>query len=377
MASSRPATSTDATAAYKEEDQQQRLADSIYEDDDDEEWRALFQQQGRDTTLPSAYPAASRRITSSRTLSYYQDLDDTRGFRQSLPLPAFLTLNNANARSPTEEEVLLYGDDYDDEDQAKVLPCGVAVSSKQKASFSTRSSSLKSDQQKQRQSKLNFRKRTQLPLSQSISTPSSSTATAIAGSASKAKGRPLLVWENMVCGAISRSVAQTIMHPANTMKTMLQQSNAPPLTSFLTPDKLPVLFRGAGANFILSVPHGAINFAVLEKVRKEMSRAVQASDYWREREERIGPALDFLSSAISTICCSVVSTPQMMITDNIMAGNYNNLPDAIRGLASQGNGLQGFYARGWWPGLVGKIPSYVSVHHILYCAVDSWTLLCL
>jgi hypothetical protein len=48
----------------------------------------------------------------------------------------------------------------------------------------------------------------------------------------------------------------------------------------------------------------------------------------------------------------------MMITDNIMAGNYPNLPEALVGLAKD-RGIKGFYA-GWWPGLAGKIPSYVS-----------------
>lgn len=42
--------------------------------------------------------------------------------------------------------------------------------------------------------------------------------------------------------------------------------------------------------------------------------------------------------------------------DNIMAGNYANLPSAISGLSSS-RGIMGFYS-GWWPGLVGKIPSY-------------------
>jgi solute carrier family 25 S-adenosylmethionine transporter 26 len=44
------------------------------------------------------------------------------------------------------------------------------------------------------------------------------------------------------------------------------------------------------------------------------------------------------------------------LSDNIMAGNYPNLPSAISGLA-QNRGIAGFYT-GWWPGLVGKIPSY-------------------
>ena len=37
--------------------------------------------------------------------------------------------------------------------------------------------------------------------------------------------RPLVFVEAMLCGAVSRSTAQTLMHPANTMKTILQVSN--------------------------------------------------------------------------------------------------------------------------------------------------------
>jgi hypothetical protein len=49
------------------------------------------------------------------------------------------------------------------------------------------------------------------------------------------------------------------MHPANVIKIMLQTQHGqmPELT-------FKVLSRGAGAQFIMSVPHGAINFAVLE-----------------------------------------------------------------------------------------------------------------
>lgn len=174
--------------------------------------------------------------------------------------------------------------------------------------------------------------------------------------------RPLVFWENMVCGAISRSIAQTVMHPANAMKTILQSyrgaTDRPTIFSLAQPRNFPTLTRGAGANFLLSVPHGAVNFAVLEFVRREMSRLVASNPALAKRAENFGPGLDFLSSAISTICCSVVSTPQMMITDNIMAGNYPNLPKAATGLW-QSQGIAGFYS-GWWPGLAGKIPSYVS-----------------
>ena len=171
--------------------------------------------------------------------------------------------------------------------------------------------------------------------------------------------RPLVFWESMVSGAISRSIAQTVMHPANTMKTILQSSRGgPSFRELAQPKMFKMLTRGAGANFLLSVPHGAVNFAVLEFVRLQMGNAVDRVTFLKERKEAIGPGLDFVSSAISTICCSVVSTPQMMVTDNIMAGNYPNLGAAVTGLYQQ-RGIAGFYA-GWWPGIVGKIPSYVS-----------------
>ena len=135
------------------------------------------------------------------------------------------------------------------------------------------------------------------------------------------------------------------------MKTILQ-SQSTSKTTFLKlmhPKNFKMLTRGAGAQFLLSVPHGACNFAVLEYTRRIMGNIFG--------ENKTGPALDFTSSAIATICCSAVSTPQMMITDNIMAGNFPTFASAIRGIYSESNNLNGFY-RGWFPGIAGKIPSY-------------------
>ena len=171
--------------------------------------------------------------------------------------------------------------------------------------------------------------------------------------------RPLEFWETMLCGAISRSTAQTIMHPANTMKTMLQNSKGPVVPAILELMKLSSFHRltyGAGTNFLLSVPQGALNFSVLEFVRRRLGHMVAANPYLAERSDRLGAGLDFVSSSISTVVCSVVATPQMMITDNIMAGNYPNLFRSVEGLAKSG-GIKAFY-RGWLPAMVGKIPSY-------------------
>ncbi|GMH68994.1 hypothetical protein TL16_g05057 [Triparma laevis f. inornata] len=80
----------------------------------------------------------------------------------------------------------------------------------------------------------------------------------------------------MICGAVSRSTAQTIMHPANTMKTILQSQRSTSSTftfaELLRPRNFKMLTRGAGAQFLLSVPHGACNFAVLETTRRLMAK---------------------------------------------------------------------------------------------------------
>ena len=182
------------------------------------------------------------------------------------------------------------------------------------------------------------------------------------GGGTVAVARRLHFWEAMICGAVSRSAAQTIMHPANTMKTILQSSRKipgqKPLTvlSFTQWKYAKTLTRGAGAQLILSIPHGAVNFAVLELVRRQMNSVVSRSRH-ADTMKNFGPVFDFLSSAMSTICCSVVSTPQMMICDNIMAGTYPNLLAASKSLMKD-KGIAGFYV-GWWPGIAGKIPSYV------------------
>ena len=66
--------------------------------------------------------------------------------------------------------------------------------------------------------------------------------------------------------------------------------------------------------------------------------------------------LDFVSSALSTFICSAVSTPQMVLTDRIMAGVYPDFLTAIASIAKK-EGIQGFYM-GWLPSVVQKIPSY-------------------
>lgn len=57
------------------------------------------------------------------------------------------------------------------------------------------------------------------------------------------------------------SVAQTSLHPANVIKTLLQTKGS---FGAILPLTWATLSRGAGAQFLLSLPNGALHFAVLE-----------------------------------------------------------------------------------------------------------------
>lgn len=164
--------------------------------------------------------------------------------------------------------------------------------------------------------------------------------------------RILTVWGLLLAGSIARSAAATAVHPLNVMKIMLQRREG----------KMPEftwdgLMRGSGSQLLWSIPHGAFSFTVIENTKKQLS-------YWSEKLEFekvipkhiLTPMMDFLSSCVSTFICSVISTPQMVTTDRIMAKVYPNLPRAIQRIFET-EGLRGFYA-GWLPALMQKIPSY-------------------
>jgi len=64
-------------------------------------------------------------------------------------------------------------------------------------------------------------------------------------------------------GALSRTFAQTIMHPINTFKTILQVRGSK--LSQVTPERL---LRGADAQFLMSLPHGKSNKIVKGEQRE-------------------------------------------------------------------------------------------------------------
>lgn len=167
-------------------------------------------------------------------------------------------------------------------------------------------------------------------------------------------------WGHMAAGAVSRTIAQSLLHPADVVKTVLQ-------TQKITGEKvawtLPVLMRGMDVQLCFSLPHGAFSYAITEFVKGFMDKHVPY--------KRAGFALDFLSSAASTLLCSIVSTPQMVLHDRCMAGIYPSLGAGVREVLRT-QGPAGFYS-GWVPSIVEKIPSYGLTWMFFKQLQEAWT----
>jgi len=162
--------------------------------------------------------------------------------------------------------------------------------------------------------------------------------------------------QTMIAGALSRTIAQMAVHPLNTFKTMLQVKHVnkagkvTALPKILLRDvSMARLLKGADSQFIFSFPHGALYFYVIENVKHQIS-------YLRVLPKGFEFLADLTSSIVSTCICSIISTPQMVITDRLMANQYPSLPSAVSSII-RSEGLKGFY-RGWWAALAQKIPSY-------------------
>jgi solute carrier family 25 S-adenosylmethionine transporter 26 len=156
----------------------------------------------------------------------------------------------------------------------------------------------------------------------------------------------------LFAGAVARSAAATAVHPLNVIKIMLQRKGG------VMPEfAWNALMRGSGSQLIWSIPHGAFSFCVIEKTKKVL--ALWSAMFHLDRlvpQHLLNPLMDFLSSCVSTFICSVISTPQMVTTDRIMANVYPNLYSAVTNIFAT-DGLSGFYV-GWLPAMVQKIPSY-------------------
>jgi hypothetical protein len=158
----------------------------------------------------------------------------------------------------------------------------------------------------------------------------------------------------LATGAVSRTISQGLIHPLTTLKTILQlRRNSGSDLLHITQNVRPAqLFQGLDAQILFSIPHGALYYYCIQRLRPLLS----------ERRLYAFPKLnkeflnDFVTSSAATVLCSVISTPQMVVTDRVAAGTYSSSWTALTTIL-RNDGIAGLYS-GWWPALAQKIPSY-------------------
>jgi len=180
----------------------------------------------------------------------------------------------------------------------------------------------------------------------------------------------LTIFGIMLCGAISRTVAALAVHPLHALKVNLQlqgqqgsSTNSPALSS-VTPSLVKpkvlsllsrtTLTRGLAAQLLFTLPHGALSFGVTEITKKWLQNMTSTSKTLQGRRG-LDPALDLLSASLASIVCSVISIPQMLLTDRIMVGLYPSLRYGLLDILRI-QGVMGLY-QGWVPAMLLKLPS--------------------
>jgi hypothetical protein len=156
----------------------------------------------------------------------------------------------------------------------------------------------------------------------------------------------------LAIGAFSRTVSQGLIHPLNALKTVLQlrrNSHASMAKTYILSTNL---LQGIDAQLLLSLPHGALYYYFIQKLKPALQER-QVILLKQINKEFLN---DFVASTVATILCSVISTPQMVLTDRMAASEFSSSAVALRSILKS-EGIAGLY-RGWWPALLQKIPSY-------------------
>ncbi|KAH8066264.1 hypothetical protein JL722_694 [Aureococcus anophagefferens] len=172
----------------------------------------------------------------------------------------------------------------------------------------------------------------------------------------------LTLRQHAIAGALARAVAQSAVHPLNVCKTVLQgRDGAAALRALtaagpLSPRTWRALSRGLGAQALLSLPNGALNFCAMEGARRAIDAALALSGGSAPR-----PLVDAASAGVGTVVGTFVSLPQSILGDRIMAGTYPTLGAALRGV-----GARNLWPRATWvAALAAKVPAY-SLNWVAY-----------
>ena len=153
--------------------------------------------------------------------------------------------------------------------------------------------------------------------------------------------------EHLVAGASAAAAAVSIMHPMDTIKTVVQVNRGTAsaaantaatvtqkkLTTFsalgliLRDGGLPALYKGLGVTLSGQVPANAIKFTAFETL-------TQLANSMFPKHAKT-PPVDFICGALAFVACSVVLVPSELLKQRLQSGMYSNIRTAVGNIVKQ------------------------------------------
>jgi solute carrier family 25 S-adenosylmethionine transporter 26 len=141
-------------------------------------------------------------------------------------------------------------------------------------------------------------------------------------------------WTNFrqafVRGGVARSFGQAVLYPVDALRTLAQTRDGKTLSDVGTK----ALVRGCFTTSSFALAMGALQFSIFNSLK-----------------ESVGAPL---AAACGATASCLVSVPQEVIKQNLVAGVYPSFRSAVRSIATE-KGLKGFY-KAWGPTMSRNIP---------------------
>mmetsp|Transcript_60425 Transcript_60425/g.165968 ORF Transcript_60425/g.165968 Transcript_60425/m.165968 type:complete len:361 (-) Transcript_60425:191-1273(-) len=158
----------------------------------------------------------------------------------------------------------------------------------------------------------------------------------------------LTIPQAMLAGGVGRMVGQTVMYPADALRTLSQtRAGAKGLSELGSK----VLIRGAVTTSLFAIPLGAIQFSIFGRAKKALRERV---DQGGDHVNAWNGLADLGASAMCSVASLSVGVPQEVIKQRLVTGIY---PSFRVGVATlwRTEGIRGFYT-GFVPTAARNMP---------------------
>jgi solute carrier family 25 S-adenosylmethionine transporter 26 len=131
--------------------------------------------------------------------------------------------------------------------------------------------------------------------------------------------------DRLIAGSIARTVAQTMLHPLDTLRTRAQarkRGDAPPAEPLAR-----TLLRGIIPQVLFAGPAGAIQFATLEWAKAALIGSSLG----------LAPAaVNLLAAAAGAMAAASIRVPQENMKQPVQAGRYESFAECVGALSAEG-----------------------------------------